>query len=397
MATIVCGTCGREVDTRAPVHPLVAEERRCPRCGRSLAADWAAGDKGERDPSGASSRARVTREIQTEAERGPSSTEGPVRRLPFERIAFIGFGLIGGSIAKALRGWERYAGRGAGQQLHLSAWSPSRAGSNQARTSGLLDVAAPDAVTATRDAELVVLAGPPVAILQALDAMAGPWAEEHRNTVVTDVGSTKAAIVAQAAAAGIRFVGGHPMAGRTTRGFHGASATLFAGRPWILCPEGARPEDLDAVETTIRAIGAEPVRMSAAAHDAAVAAVSHVPLLASVALVEALGDELLDDPVVARLAASGWRSATRLAGGSADMGAGIAATNREAIVPRLHALRDAIDGWIAALDANAGNDAKGPDDATERLGARFEAAREALEAITELTGQRPGGDEGEEA
>lgn len=313
--------------------------------------------------------------------------DGPVRHLPFERIAFIGFGLIGGSMALALRGWERYAGAAAGQHLHMTAWSPSQEGTRQARTSGVLDGVAHDAVAATKDAQLVVLAGPPAAIVQALGAMAGPWAHTHPGAVVTDVGSTKAAIIEQARASEIRFVGGHPMAGRTARGFHGASATLFAGRPWVLCPDGARPEDLDAVETTVRAMGAEPIRLSATAHDAAVAAVSHVPLLSSVALVEAVGAELLADPIAARLAASGWRSATRLAGGSAAMGAGIAATNRNAILPRLRELRGAIDGWIAALES--------PD---ADLRERFERAREQLEAIRALTGDRKGGgDEGEEA
>lgn len=368
MTLIACTTCGREIDTGAALDALVAEEHRCPRCGRSLEAQW--------PRSVPSSPAEAATDV------------GPVRRLPFERIAFLGFGLIGGSMARALRGWERYAGNAAGQRLHLSAWSPSRAGAAEARSSGVLDLAASDPVAATRDAQLVVLAGPPASIVEALGSMRGQWAEAHPDAIVTDVGSTKAAIIGRAKAVGIRFVGGHPMAGSTARGFHGATAALFAGRPWILCPDGARPVDLEAVETTVRAIGAEPVRMAAAAHDAAVAAISHLPLLASVALVEAVGDDVVADPIVARLAASGWRSATRLAGGSADMAAGIAATNRDAIVPRLHALRDAVDGWIAALDSA---------DGAEGLRDRFEAARERLEAIAELSGRRPSGDEGEEA
>ena len=136
---------------------------------------------------------------------------------------------------------------------------------------------------------------------------------------------------------------------------------------------------IERVETLVRATGARPVRMDAAAHDAAVAAISHLPLLAAAALVEvaagAVGEASPSDwPAAAALAASGWRDTTRLAQGNAEMGAGIAATNAVALAVRLRAYRDRLDAWLALLET-AGPDGL-PDEAALR--ARLEAARQRL-------------------
>ncbi len=197
---------------------------------------------------------------------------------------------------------------------------------------------------------------------------------------MTDVASTKGRITARAIEGRLRFVGGHPMAGRETSGFGAATADLFVGRPWVVVP--GDPMDtaaIERVETFVRATGARPVRMDAAAHDAAVAAISHLPLLAAAALVEvaagAVGEASPSDwPAAAALAASGWRDTTRLAKGNAEMGAGIAATNAVALAARLRAYRDRLDAWLALLEA-AGPDGL-PDEAALR--ARLEAARQRL-------------------
>jgi prephenate dehydrogenase len=162
------------------------------------------------------------------------------------------------------------------------------------------------------------------------------------------------------------------MAGREVMGIEGASAALFTGRPWPVVAASATAADVEAVEALARATGAQPLRMDATTHDAAVAAISHVPLLASVALVEAMtADPAWRSGSARALAASGWRDATRLAGGSAAMGAGILATNAAQVAPRLRRVRDALDAWIAALERPGGPDA-------EALRARLDQARAEL-------------------
>lgn len=294
--------------------------------------------------------------------------------LAVRRIAFVGFGLIGGSIAMALRASEREAGRGsAPEPLHLSAWTPNGHGPSRGLAVGLLDAAPGTLESAIAGSELVVLAGPPQAVLAELDDLAGPWRAWLGGALVTDVASTKAAIVDRAAGLGLRFVGGHPMAGRESTGVEAASAALLGGRAWAIVPPGGAAEgDVATIMALAIAAGARPIRLGAAEHDAAVAAISHVPLLAAVALAEAMiADPAWHAGAARELASSGWRDATRLAAGSPAMGAGILATNAAEVAPRLRAMRAAIDRWIAELER-----AGGPELAS--LQARLEAARAAL-------------------
>lgn len=290
------------------------------------------------------------------------------------KVAFLGLGLIGGSIARALR-----ADPGRWQ---LAAWSPRGDGPRSALAAGVVDVAAGTAAAAVVEADLVVLAAPPSSCLALLDALAGPLrAALAPGAVVTDVASTKAVIVGRADALGLRFVGGHPMAGREAAGFGAAEAGLFRDRPWVVVPgSAADPAAVDAVEGLARSCGAVPVRMDAAGHDTAVAGISHLPLVMAAALVEAVagGPGEPDAPGWAEaraLAAGGWQSATRLALGDPAMGAGIAATNPGPLAARLRALRASLDAWLALLDA-AGPGGT-PDETAIR--ARLEAARARLQ------------------
>ena len=120
------------------------------------------------------------------------------------RIAFLGFGLIGGSIARGLR--ERGSD---GDGMELVAWSPSGEGPAAAVRDRVVDAAAPTALAALDGAHLVVLAGPAPTVLEELDALAGPWRSALApDVVITDVASTKSAIVARAAELGLRFAYG---------------------------------------------------------------------------------------------------------------------------------------------------------------------------------------------
>ena len=140
------------------------------------------------------------------------------------------------------------------------------------------------------------------------------------------------------------------------------------------------PDDLPAVvavETLAVACRAQPIRLDAATHDLAVAAISHLPLVVAAALVETVAGPDAGRatppgwPIARSLAASGWRDMTRLARGDVAMGAGIAATNAPAIAARLREFRDVVDGWLADLERSGG-----PDEAA--LARRLAAAREHL-------------------
>jgi prephenate dehydrogenase len=289
------------------------------------------------------------------------------------RIGFLGLGLIGGSIVRALREAE-YGGT-------ITAWTPTGNGPAEAARTGLVDEAAGSAAAAIDGAGLVVLAGPALTVVEALDVVAGERAAGRldADATITDVASTKAAITARASELGLPFVGGHPMAGREVSGFAESDPSLFVDRPWVIMPVGIATHR-HVVQTTAMAwaAGARPLELTAEAHDAAVAAISHLPLVASAALVESV-TSARGWAVAQTLAASGWASATRLAKGDPDMGADILVTNAPQVAGRLRALRDALDTWLAALEADGGPD-------REALRARLEAARIALEPGGESAG-----------
>jgi prephenate dehydrogenase len=154
-------------------------------------------------------------------------------------------------------------------------------------------------------ADLVVLAGPMAANIDLLASVV-------TDAVVTDVTGVKRPLV-NAAPGRLRFVGGHPMAGREHAGPGSASSALFRGAPWILCNDKAAPTDLDFVADIMRAIGANPVVMTAATHDSLVAEVSHVPHLLAVVLTNLAAD----NPDAFGVASGSFRDLTRVAGGDA--------------------------------------------------------------------------------
>lgn len=291
------------------------------------------------------------------------------------RLAVLGLGLIGGSVARAVRSPRA---DGSLDIDSIAAWSPTGDGPSKALRDGVIDVAAGSPEEAIDGADLVVLAGPAPVCLAQLDDLAGPWRGALApDAVVTDVASTKSAIVLRATALGLRFIGGHPMAGRETSGYAASDPGLFVGRPWVLVPT-TDAEAVARVERLATATGAIARRMTAAAHDEAVAAVSHLPLVVAAALVEAVAgpaDSTREDwPVSASLAATGWRDMTRLARGDVAMGAGIAATNAPAIAARLRDLIAVLESWLGALEREGGPD---PDE----VAARLRSARERLESM----------------
>ncbi len=248
----------------------------------------------------------------------------------------------------------------------------------QALADGAIDTAAATLEDAIRDAEIVILAAPPLTCLDLVDQLSGPMRGViSEDCTVTDVASAKARIVARADAVGLPFIGGHPMAGREASGYGAAMPDLFVDRPWVtVIGRYARLCDGERIGELVEACGAIQVPMDALAHDNAVAAISHMPLIVSAALAEAVAGgpleyEHADWRAAEALAATGWAGMTRLARGDPAMGAGIAATNAVAIAARLRDVRAAIDEWIAELEREGGPD-------SEALLARFASARRRL-------------------
>ena len=285
-------------------------------------------------------------------------------------VAFLGFGLIAGSIARAVRANPALGG------WTMAAWSPSGDGPAQARAEGVIDLAAASPRAAIAHADIVVLAAPATDCLALIDALAGEWRGAWPEAaVVTDVASTKAAIVARADAAGLRFVGGHPMAGLDAAGYGAALPDMFVGRPWVLVPGAhAEPLDVERVQALVAACRGVVVRLDAVAHDRAVAGISHLPLVVAAALAECVGSRGQDWPTAASLAAGGWRDTTRVARGDAAMGGAILATNAPEVAARIRDLQAVLADWLAELERP-----DGPDEA---------ALRDRLAAARAILGER---------
>ena len=236
----------------------------------------------------------------------------------FERIAVVGFGLIGGSIALAAR--ERWPGA-------LVIAVDRKAVVEIAMRMHAAEVGGDDLVMAA-EADLVVLAAPVrqnIAIVRELaDHVRG-------RAVVTDVGSTKRATMDAAAALPERlsFIGGHPLAGAAAGGLEAARPDLFQRRPWILTTSKASDADFLRLEAFISGLGAIPRRMDAAAHDRLVAYLSHLPQLTVSALMHVVGEETGGEGLA--LAGRGLRDTTRLASSPPGTWRDVAATNVDAV------------------------------------------------------------------
>jgi len=239
------------------------------------------------------------------------------------RIAIIGLGLIGGSMGLSLR-----------KKADLEVVGFARRGevASRALELGAVDRTEGDLLAAVRGADLVLIATPVMAMK---DIMAKIGESLDKGCIVTDVASTKAQVMGWAEErlpSWISFVGGHPMAGKETSGIEAADADLFIGCTYCLMPgRSATKEATDKVEGLVRQIGAKPLFIDASEHDMLVAAVSHLPMVISSALVSmATKSPLWDD--MSKLAATGYRDLTRLASGSPEMSRDICLTNREFIL-----------------------------------------------------------------
>jgi prephenate dehydrogenase len=199
-------------------------------------------------------------------------------------------------------------------------------------------------------ADLVVLGAPVLTNETLLPAV---WAAAAPGAVITDVGSTKAGIVAAAerlaaGRPGVHFVGSHPMAGSERSGYGVARADLFAGATVVVTPgEGGDARAVKTVGELWAALGARVVTLDAATHDRAVAAISHLPHVVAWALVDAVARYA---PDALAIAARGFRDTTRIAASDPDMWRDILLANRAAVREGVAAFRRALDDLEALVD-----------------------------------------------
>jgi prephenate dehydrogenase len=251
-----------------------------------------------------------------------------------QTVGIIGLGLIGGSIGLALKRQRDKANALAYAVIGYDS-NPNRLA--QAEQLQVVDQTSDNLIEVAQQAQMLLIATPVLAVRQVLAEIAP---HVHAETVITDTASTKAAVLRWAQEllpAGARFLGGHPMAG-DTGSLEAARPDLFQGATYCIVPSlqadaGGQADTaaLHALQDLIAVLGAHPLLIDAQTHDRCVAAISHLPFIASAALVETAANSP-EVSIMRQLASSGFRDASRLAAGDAAMYHSIALTNREAIL-----------------------------------------------------------------
>ena len=288
--------------------------------------------------------------------RASMSTRGPV--------LIIGTGLLGTSLALALRT--------ADVEVQLSDTSPTSLALARDMGAGTPhDKHSPEP-------QIVVVATPPDVTADVVVAQL----TAHPHAVVTDVASVKERVVAEvrarAGAEARRYVGSHPMAGRERSGAGSADSDLFAGRPWVVVGQDSDPEAELAIRNLAVDVGATPVRMGASEHDAAVAAVSHMPQLIA-SLVAARLEELGEGALA--LSGQGLRDVTRIAASDPRLWSAIVVGNAGPVADLLRRISDDLSALITGIEA-AACDAGGPEFTAP--GAASTIAPGAVGAVTDV-------------
>jgi len=275
-----------------------------------------------------------------------------------KRLAVIGVGLIGGSFALGLKKARAVA--------HVVGVGRNPANLELAMERGIIDSTAPDAASAARDADLVLVAAPVGQYPEIFSSL------RETRALITDAGSTKRDVIAAARKAlgkGIaRFVPGHPIAGAEKSGAAAASAELFRNRRVVLTPLAENEEDsVSTIQSLWAACGARVSRMDADEHDSVLAAVSHLPHLLAFALVHEVAQRG-NSAELFSFAAGGFRDFTRIASSHPEMWRDICVANRDRLLDEVSRFSRKLERVKALLDRPA---------ELEKLFAEARAARDA--------------------
>jgi prephenate dehydrogenase len=266
----------------------------------------------------------------------------------FEQLGLIGCGLMGGSFALALKR--------AGLVKRVVGYSKSPSTTERARQMGVIDVEAPSALLAVSGADLVLLAVPVAATEATLKAI------RHlvtHKTLIMDVGSTKRDVV-DAARRVLRdhvgsFVPCHPVAGKEVSGVDHADPDLYAGKQLILTPiERTDPEKVARAEELWTALGSHVQRMTPEAHDAAFAAVSHLPHLIAFSLMQGIASQPQGNEFLA-LAGPGFRDFTRIAASDPKMWRDVLLANGQELLEQSRVFQRALHAMEVMIQAGNGD------------------------------------------
>lgn len=240
--------------------------------------------------------------------------------MPFpSRVTIVGCGLMGGSLALALRPYIQHLTLVDNNPINLDA------------AAALADVVTPDFWVGAQNAELIILATPVRVILSLLEQL--PEARPQ-GCFVLDLGSTKQAISAAMDALPNNFqaIGGHPMCGKTATGFAAATPDLYRGRTFVLCPTNrTTPTITTLAYQIITRLESVPIILTPAEHDVIVAATSHLPYLIAANLMGVVAAAAMQQPNLYPVSAAGLRDTTRLAASDPAMMLDILLTNRAAV------------------------------------------------------------------
>ena len=254
-------------------------------------------------------------------------------------IGIVGLGLIGGSLGLDLRAFGH-------QVLGVSRHSET---CQRAIERGVVDDASIN-TTLLAAADVVFICTPLAAIAPTVQQLIPHLSPD---SIITDVGSVKTAVVEEVAPLWHNFVGGHPMAGTADSGIEAAVSGLFAGNPYVLTPvETTPPTAVKIVEEIVRSLTSRVYFCRPEDHDRAVAWISHLPVMVSASLIDACLSEA--DPAVLelaqQLASSGFRDTSRVGGGNPELGVMMARYNQESLLRSLMSYRYSLDQLIAQIE-----------------------------------------------
>jgi len=274
-------------------------------------------------------------------------------------ISIIGLGLIGGSLAKALR--RKYP------DLLIAGFDKNSEYTAKALSDSVINIAPANIEDAVKDSDIIFLCTPVGTITQILMNI-GIHAKD--GAIITDTGSTKQNIVETAdfsMPAGVHFIGGHPMTGTEHSGYHSSIPHLFENAYYILTPQANTPKSkLDALKMLLFSIGAIPIVMDAQSHDYIVGGISHLPHVIASSLVNVVDNMQDPNEYKLKLAAGGFRDITRIASSDPNMWRDISLSNKKHLQNLIASVIDGLKEFNACLE----------DDSTENILSFFKDAKE---------------------
>jgi len=265
--------------------------------------------------------------------------------MKFEKVALIGCGLMGGSFALAAReaGWAKF----------IVGYSPSESSKQKALSMGVINLATENIAQAVEGADLVLLAVPVKSMTSCFAAIAPAL---NSNALLMDVGSTKSDIVASALSTlGDKlhcFVPVHPIAGKEVAGVQHSDVNLYKERALIMTPmESSGKEQVQLAKEIWKSLGSYITELTPAQHDAAFAAVSHLPHVLSYAIIRGIFQQK-NGPELIALGGPGFRDFSRIAASDPVVWRDILTTNREQVLVQIAHFKEALNDFEKAIDVN---------------------------------------------